>query len=281
MSVAGGLHRAIDRIRVVKGTALQIFTRNQRQWNAEPIRDEESADFRQAWKNWGNYPVAVHNSYLINLASPDRKLGMRSVSAFSAELDRTEKLGIPFLIAHPGAHVGSGIKKGLSLLVRRLDRAIDRADGENVTVLLETTAGQGTVLGGRFEELAEMIARSRHSDRLGICLDTCHVFSAGYDFRTPEGFEKTIADLDSTVGLNRLKFLHLNDSKNELASHKDRHEHIGKGFLGHNAFQYILHDSRLRELPMVLETPKDETLKDDKRNLRVLRRLAKTRPKSE
>ncbi|WP_147819911.1 deoxyribonuclease IV [Salidesulfovibrio onnuriiensis] len=273
MSIAGGLHKAFARIRAVDGTALQIFTRNQRQWKIPPLEERDIALFREEWRAWGDYPVAAHDSYLINLASPKEDAAAKSSAAFAEELRRCEALGVSWLVTHPGSHLGAGVEAGIERYVQRLDRTIEASDTENVTVLLETTAGQGTNLGSRFEELGEMIRASRHRDRLGVCYDTCHTFAAGYDIRTPEAYAATFAEFDRIVGLERIRFFHLNDSKTELGERKDRHEHIGQGAIGLEGFRSLMNDPRFREVGMSLETDKEEDLEDDRRNLAVLRGL--------
>lgn len=276
MSVAGGLHLAFERIREVGGRSLQIFTRNQRQWAATPVTGEEVELFRRAWKEWGEFPVATHNSYLINLASPKPEVTRRSLTALHAELVRSGALGIPFVIMHPGAHLGSGIEQGIARVAQNLDQVFRAAGPENrVTILLETTSGQGTTLGSSFEEVAGLINASQFSSRLGVCLDTCHIFAAGYDFRTPETYRATFQAFDSTIGLGRLKFFHLNDSLKELNSKVDRHTHIGKGKIGLAGFRLLMNDPRFEQLPMTLETPKGEDLREDKENLAVLKGLMK------
>lgn len=275
MSVAGGLGKAFDRAGRVKAEALQIFTRNQRQWAVPSMRDEEVAAFAAAWKAWGRLPVAAHGSYLINLANPERDAARRSLDSLSEEITRCTRLHIPYLIIHPGAHMGSGVRAGLSAVVVNLDGAMEKAGCPDVTVLLETTAGQGTGLGSRFEEIAHVLAHSRFKDRLGVCFDTCHAFAAGYDIRTPETYRETFRSFDVCIGLERLKFFHLNDSKHGLGSRLDRHQHIGKGEIGRAGFSHLVNDLRFRNHPMVLETPKGKDLAEDKRNLRLLRGLVK------
>jgi deoxyribonuclease-4 len=273
MSIAGGIHKAFDRILSVKGRALQVFTSNQRQWRASPLSPKEAALFRERWKRSGGMPVAAHDSYLINLASGDPVIAEKSVAAFTEELRRAAALGIPFLIAHLGSHLGQGIEAGLDRFVRNVDRAIAHAEIDNTMVLLETTAGQGSGLGSRFEELAYILDNSRHGLQMGVCFDTCHAFAAGYDFRTSEAYEQTFSLFDRLIGIERLKFFHLNDSRKELGSKVDRHEHIGKGCIGLAGFRLLLNDPRFQHHPMVLETPKGKKLKEDRRNLRVLRSL--------
>ncbi|RJX27424.1 MAG: deoxyribonuclease IV [Desulfurivibrio sp.] len=274
MSVAGGLHLAFSRITQVGGQALQIFTRNQRQWRAAPISAEEQRLFQAAWRQWGNWPVAAHNSYLINLASPDQEVRGRSVTALAAELERCAALSIPLLIMHPGSHGGDGAAVGLERLVEHLDQALARAAGaEQVDLLLENTAGQGNDLGATFAEIAYVLNHAAHSSRLGVCLDTCHLFAAGYDFRTSKSYRQTMDEFDRLIGLDRLRFFHLNDSIKGLGSRVDRHEHIGRGRIGLTGFRNFLRDPRFRHQPMTLETPKGKDLKEDMVNLQVLRKL--------
>jgi deoxyribonuclease-4 len=274
MSIEGGLHRAFERIRLVKGESLQIFSKNQRQWSAPSLSDSEIQQFKEAWQQWGKGPVAVHDSYLINLANPDTKKSNRAVGAFAEEIIRAGLLSIPYLIMHPGSHVGAGVENGLKHLTVNLDRAFEKAeDTTSVMVLLETTAGQGTGLGSSFEELAHVISNSKYRDRLGVCFDTCHTFAAGYDISTKNGYKKTFSDFDAIIGLARLKFFHVNDSKKELGSRVDRHAHIGKGEIGLAGFRLLMNDPRFTKHPMVLETPKGKDLKEDMENLKLLRSL--------
>ncbi len=272
MSVAGGLHLAFARLHKAGGEALQVFTRNQRQWRALPVSAEEVALFKAAWKQAGQPPVASHDSYLINLASNKNETVAKSMVALADELDRCQALAIPYLVMHPGSHLGDGVAKGIERFVKHLDEVLAEDEGE-VMVLLETTAGQGTNLGSRFEELAAMIAQSQYSHRLGVCLDTCHVFAAGYDFRTTAGYEAVFANFDQQIGLDRLKFFHLNDSIKGLGSRVDRHTHIGQGEIGLDGFRLLLNDPRFSSHPMALETPKGDDLVEDIENLRVLRGL--------
>jgi deoxyribonuclease-4 len=273
MSIAGGLARAFERIGRVHGEALQIFTRNQRQWSAAPLSAEEISDFNAARKGWGDLPIGAHDSYLINLATPEEKAAARAVHAFSTEIRRCTLLDIPYLIMHPGSHLGAGIESGLATLTTNLDQAIAEAANGSVTVLLETTAGQGTGLGARFAELAYVLEHSRYRAQLGVCLDTCHIFAAGYDIRTPLLYERTMREFDREIGLAHLKFVHLNDSKRELGSRVDRHEHIGRGHIGLEGFRLLVNDPRFADLPMVLETPKQKDLAEDRKNLAVLKKL--------
>lgn len=277
MSISGGLEMAVERIQKVDGTALQIFSRNQRQWKVKPLSAEEISDFKAACAKWGEYPVSVHDSYLINMASPEEDKRAKSRAAFAAEINRTEALGINFLVTHPGSHLGSGVQEGLSIYVKTIDQALEESDTTEAMVLLENTAGQGTNLGSSFEELATIIENSRYPERLGICFDTCHAFAAGHDFRTPESYRKLFDKIDDLIGLDKIKFFHLNDSINPLGSHKDRHTHIGQGELGTEAFKLLINDERFKNTPKVIETPKGkgaDELKFDCLNLDYLRSLS-------
>ena len=273
MSIAGGLHLAFARIQEVQGESLQIFLSNQRQWQTVPLTSQMVEDFRQKWKENHYMPVAAHDSYLINLAAPGPTTLERSVAAFADELQRAAALGIPFLITHPGSHRGEGVEAGLERFAENMDRAITRSKTSTVMVLIENTAGQGTNLGSTFEEISFIISESQYADRLGVCFDTSHAFAAGYDIRTRVTYEDTLSTFDQIIGLERLKFFHINDSKRPLDSRVDRHEHIGKGEIGLKGFRLLLNDPRFRQHPMVLETPKGKELKEDKANLEVLRSL--------
>ena len=274
MSIEGGLHMAFDRISQVQGKSLQIFSKNQRQWRMPELSSSEIEIFIKRWEQWGKGPVAAHDSYLINLANPDETKANKAVGAFAEEIRRSDQLAIPYLVMHPGSHVGSGTDKGLLQLTANLDRAfVEAGNAKSVMVLLETTAGQGTGLGANFEEIAYVMENSAYSKRLGVCFDTCHAFAAGYDISTKTGYEKTFTAFDKIVGLERLKFFHLNDSKKGLGTKVDRHEHIGKGEIGLEAFRHLMNDPRFADHPMVLETPKEKDLKDDIENLKILRGL--------
>jgi len=273
MSIAGGLHLAFDRLREVGGRALQVFTKNERQWASPALSEESVRRFRESWRANGHIPVAVHDTYLINLAASDTVKLEKSVHVFAEELQRTERLEIVYLIMHPGSHVGQGVEAGLERFVSNLDRALALSGTSRVTVLIETTAGQGSSLGSTFEEIAYILSVSHFGDRLGVCFDTCHAFAAGYDIRSEASYRETFSRFDELIGLDRLKFFHLNDSKRGLGSHVDRHEHIGKGAIGLAGFRLLLNDPRFRHHPMVLETPKGKDLQEDRENLRVLRSL--------
>lgn len=272
MSIAGGMHNAFAEGEAVGCEAMQVFTKSSNQWKAKELTAEDVASWREAWARNPAWPVLAHDSYLINLASPDEALWRKSVDAFHHEVERCDALGIPFLIMHPGAHMGTGEEMGLDRIARAFDEVWRRSPRSLTRVLLETTAGQGTSLGWRFEHLRGILDRVKAPDRLGVCLDTCHVFAAGYDFRTKAGYDAMMREFDRVVGIERLRCFHLNDSKGALGSRVDRHEHIGRGHIGREGFRHLVTDRRFRGIPMILETPKEGGM--DVKNLRLLRRLA-------
>jgi len=268
MSISGGMPEAVARAKSVDATALQVFVKSSNQWAARPFADGEVAAFRAASREAGlDAHTLAHASYLINLASPDPVLWEKSVAAFVVELARCTELGIPWLVVHPGSHVGTGAAAGIARVASAIDRALVESVRGGAGVLLEITAGQGSTLGSRFEELGEMLKLTKRVDRVGICFDTCHAL----EFRSAPAYAETMASLDRAVGLDRLHGFHLNDSKGDLGSRKDRHEHIGKGCVGLEAFRMILTDRRFRDLPMVLETEKGDDLAEDRVNLGILR----------
>jgi deoxyribonuclease-4 len=279
MSIAGGFHRAVERAVEVEATALQVFVKSARQWKAAPLASEAVAGFRGATAEAGlTDHLMAHASYLINLASPKAELRKRSQDALAVEVERCAALGVPYLVLHPGSHDGAGEREGLERLARGLDRlyrvnARRAAERRTVTILLETTAGQGNGLGASFDELAWVLENARCADRLGVCFDTCHALAAGYEFRDSRSYLETVRELDRTIGLEHLKAFHLNDSIHGLGSRRDRHQHIGRGEVGLEAFRLILNDRRFRRVPMVLETPKGPDLSDDRVNLGVLRAM--------
>jgi deoxyribonuclease-4 len=262
----------------VGGTALQIFTRNQRQWEAAPVSAEEAAAFKRAWEEWGGYPVASHASYLFNVASPDEASRLRSAKALAGELERCRALSIPWVVLHPGSRTGAGLEESLERAASALDLALETAGesqaGDGPMILLENTAGQGSSLGADLADLAGIMARSRHAHRLGLCLDTCHAFAAGYDVSTRQGLDVTLEQLD----MDKLKFMHVNDCKGALGSRLDRHEHIGEGAIGLEGFRAIMNHPALAGLPMVLETHKEKDLLEDVKNLETLRGLIARSP---
>lgn len=273
MSIAGGAHRALERGLSIGCRAVQIFTRNQLQWAAAPLLPADVERFRELAPRL--HAVFAHTSYLLNLASPAPDLFRRSVDGLAEELRRCRLLGIRILVMHPGAHMGRGVRAGIRRLVDGARRAYAAAKSSEVTLALETTSGRGTLLGRRFEELRDILeACAFHGDfPAGICLDTCHVFAAGYELRTQHGYAATMQALERTVGLEHLRAIHLNDSRGELGSGVDRHAHIGQGAIGTAGFRRLLRDRRLAGLPGVLETPKGEDLREDVENLKTLRGL--------
>lgn len=275
-SISGGLHQAFDRGESAGCESLQIWVKNSRQWSAPPLDHDAIRLFREAQQRTGIGPVVAHAAYLINVASPKPELYAKSVRALAAEVERCEALGVPYLVLHPGSHTGSGVETGLARVAGALGEIHTATPGYRTQILLETTAGQGTNLGATFEHLAYLLAETAEGKRLGICLDTCHIFAAGYELRTAGGYDETIAAFDRVIGLDRLKAIHLNDSKYPFDSRRDRHEHIGKGYLGEESFRHILNDIRLDGLPGVLETPKSKDLHEDRENLAALRALIKT-----
>jgi len=279
MSVAGGLELGIERALKLRTRAIQIFTKNASRWSARALEDEQVLAFRSAWEASGLAPVVAHDSYLINLASPDPFLRRRSIDAFADELRRAEALGVRYLVAHPGAHMGSGVAAGCDRVAESLARARRIAPARSVIVLLEAVAGQGTTLGRRFEELARIRDQLERRDLVGICFDTCHVHAAGYDLVTERGCEETFEEFDAALGLESLRLFHVNDSKNERGSRVDRHEHLGRGRLGPEPFARIMRDPRFRAVPKILETPKGKDgVAMDRKNLAFLRRLAEEEP---
>lgn len=275
MSIAGGVYAAFQRAVEVGCDCFQIFVKNQRQWSGSALTTETVRLWEAARSRTGLGPVVAHATYLINLASPDRALWRRSIHAYTDELRRCDRLGLIGLVVHPGSHNGRGEEWGVRRIAEALNVIHDRTEGLQVKTVLETTAGQGTGIGSRFEHLAEIISQTEAADRVAVCADTCHLFAAGYDLTTDEGYAATFAAFDRVIGLDRLLCFHLNDSKKPLGSRVDRHEHIGKGRLGRSAFRRLVNDPRFLGRPMILETPKgtDARGRDmDRVSLGLLRR---------
>jgi len=276
MSIAGGADKAIERGRLTGCEAIQIFTRGNMQWRSRPLRAEEIAAFKKLRADMGNAPVLAHDSYLINLGATNPVTLRMSIEGMVDELQRAGALGLPFVVSHPGAHMGAGEEAGLRRIADSLKEVFRRTRGLPVKVALETTAGQGTNLGYRFEHLAELIARVG-PERLAVCVDTCHLLAAGYDIRTPKTFAAVAKEFGRVIGWKFLAAVHLNDSKTPLGSRVDRHEHIGKGHVGKEAFRLVLNHPHFSRVPGVLETPKgnfEDVSPLDKANLRLLRSLA-------
>jgi len=277
LSIAGGLENALIAAESLGCDTVQVFTKNQQQWKCKPLTTQTIDPWKSHLIRLKFRKTVSHDSYLINLASPDDRLWHASINLFTEELSRCQQLEIPYLVTHPGAHVGSGEEAGLKRVAAGLDKAYSAADAPSVTTCLEITAGQGSSLGYRLEHLAEIISQSKTAQSLAVCLDTAHLFAAGYDFRG-QRYAAFRRDLDKTIGLKRVKVLHLNDSKKELGSRVDRHDHIGLGKIGREGFIPIVRDEAFADVPKILETPKLKHPSGrlwDEVNLLTLRSMAK------
>jgi deoxyribonuclease-4 len=273
MSIAGGLWRALERGQALGCGAVQIFLKNQRQWAAPALTGADISAFATAWRRTRLRHVFAHASYLVNLAAPDPDQWARAIDVFTDEVERGEALNLSCVVIHPGSHVGSGEAAGLNRIVAALDEVTRRTPGYRVRIALENTAGGGGSLGRTFEQLGAIVGQVARPERLGICLDTCHLFAAGYDIRTAGGWQGVMHECAVTVGLERVLALHLNDAQSALGSRLDRHQHIGQGALGRAAFRRVLTDPRLARVPKVLETPKEPEPEADLKNLARLRAL--------
>lgn len=273
MSVAGGVHRAIERGQSIECTAIQLFTKSNNRWMSKDLTEKEIEQFQNTWSKSPVKKIVAHTGYLINLAG-EAENWHKSMDSMEDELVRAHQLGISWLVLHPGSHLGKGEEYGLKRIAESLNTITGKHPENPVKILLETTAGQGTNLGYTFEQLAQILQMVKEPERYGICFDTCHTFCAGYELRTEKGYHETFEQFDAVLGLKILMAFHLNDSKTGLGTRRDRHEHIGKGELGLEPFRFLLNDPRFKEIPMVLETPKDEeTLAEDIENLHVLHSL--------
>jgi deoxyribonuclease-4 len=277
LSIAGGVWRAVERARALRADCLQLFVKPPSQWRFQPLHDKDAARFRSAAANAGLAPLVGHASYLVNLATPDETLWAKSLRCFLAEWDRAEGLGLAYLVLHPGSHTGSGEEAGLARIARALDRLHGERAAQQCRILLETTAGAGSTLCGRLEHLKYLVETCEAGDRLGIAIDTCHLFVAGYDLRTRKAVEETLGKIDGAVGLARVAVVHVNDAKGALGSHRDRHEHIGRGKIGREGFRALVNHPALAALPFIRETPKRDARNRemDPVNLRTLRRLVR------
>ena len=273
MSIGGGVHTAIERACSIQCTAMQMFVKNNMQWFARPLAREEINAFLKHRQRTALSAIFAHGNYLINLAATNPQFKANSLRALSEELTRADQLDLPFLVLHPGAHLGAGEEAGLNAIIASIDTVLRRIPRVKTKIALETTAGQGSCLGHRFEQIAYILRNVREPERLGVCLDTAHVFAAGYDIETTAGVRRMFRDFDRTIGLDRLVALHLNDSKTPRGSRVDRHEHIGQGQIGLEAFRFIMRDRRFSKIPKVLETPKEKNLAEDVKNLTLLRGL--------
>ena len=274
-SIAGGYYKAVEIAHRLKCDCVQVFTKNNNQWRAKELTDEDVRLFKGKFKELGVTHPLAHDSYLINLASPDPVLWKKSVDSFVMEMLRADRLGIPYLVTHPGAHTTSSEETGIAAVVRALDETHRQTRGIKTKCLLETTAGQGTCLGCRFEQLAMMIDGVQDPDWLGVCVDTCHIFAAGYPISTEKDYKATMRALEMTVGIKLVRAIHVNDSLKPLGSRVDRHAHIGRGMIGKEAFRMLVNDKRFSKVPMYLETPKGEEKGKnlDTINLQTLRRM--------
>lgn len=274
-STQGGIAEAPGRLAGIGGNVLQIFTRNQLQWKAAPLKVKDIKAFSKAVIQHDIRVTLSHASYLINLASSDRTKLTKSLNAFSDEIVRADQLGLDYVVFHPGAHLGKGETWGLKKIADSLNRVLSKFKTIHTMLLLETTAGQGSNLGFRFEHLAEIMDRLDTPEKFGVCLDTCHVFAGGYLISTQKGFRETVDKFDRIIGLHKLKAIHVNDSKNEFGSRKDRHENIGIGKIGRECFRTLVNEKRLAAVPLVLETPGGETF--FKKNIRKLKKYRKSK----
>jgi deoxyribonuclease-4 len=273
MSIAGGLFRALDRGESIQCRTIQMFTHNNTRWAIKDLESEEIEAFKKRRSETGISPVFAHCSYLINLAA--HEFYEASIAALTAEVRRAEQLGLDFIVLHPGAHRGLGELQGLQLVTQAIDRVCEATAGAYCKIVLENTAGQGSCVGFKFEHLEYILTHTKHPDRVGFCIDTCHLFAAGYDIRKKKAYRETFRRLLDHLPLSSVLAIHLNDSKKPLGSRVDRHEHIGKGQIGREAFQHLLHDARFENTPKVLETPKGNDLAEDVMNLKLLSRLAR------
>ncbi len=274
-SIAGGVFNAIERGKKATCDTIQMFNKSNNQWRAKKLATDEIDKFFAAIEETGVDVAVSHTSYLINIASPDSDLSEKSRNSLKDEMERCELLRIPNLVMHPGSHVGSGEEVGLNRISENINRMFGELNDNNVTLLLEATAGQGSNLGYTFEQLAYIIDTIDNKDKMGVCIDTCHIFAAGYPLVKASDYKATMKNFDDVLGIDRLKIIHMNDSKKEFGSKRDRHEHIGKGFIGLEGFANFVNDKRLKSVPMIIETPKGDDLAEDIENLKVLRGLVK------
>jgi deoxyribonuclease-4 len=275
MSIAGGVHCAVERAESIGCTTMQMFVKNNNQWLGKKLTTEDISTYKKLLRESSVGPVVVHDTYLINLCATDKVILQKSRDALRDELDRCEMLGVEYLNFHPGSHMGAGEKDGMERIGESLNLIHAQTSGYRVKSVIETTAGQGTAIGYRFEHLRQIIDLVEQRERMAVCVDTCHIFAAGYDIVTEVGYEHTFREFDSVIGLHRLVAFHVNDAKRERGSRVDRHEHIGKGTIGKAGFRLLMNDERFRAIPKILETPKGPEMKEDIKNMRVLKSLMK------
>jgi len=273
VSIAGKIYESIDRARALGCEAMQIFSRNPREWKHAPLAAQDIAEFKKRRKKSHISPLVIHVPYLTNLASPQSRLFYNSVRFNIEYLQEADGLGAEFLVTHMGSHKKSGEARGIARVSEALNRILAKTSGLKTMILLENTSGSGSWLGYRFWHQKKILDGIKNKKRIGICLDTCHAYSAGYDIATETGLETTLSEIDNLVGLEKLKVVHLNDSKDGLGLRHDRHEHIGKGEIGLAGFKRIINHPKLHQLTFILETPKND-LNDDRRNLQTVRKLS-------
>jgi deoxyribonuclease-4 len=271
MSIAKNPALAITRGESVGCETIQIFVKSNRRWSAKPMSKEKIEKFIKTRKEHDINPIFSHNTYLVNLASPDEETLQKSMECFLYEIKTSEQLKLEYIVMHPGSHLDTGLEKGIKKIGENIRELILKTEGFKIKILIETMAGQGTNIGYKFEHIGEIMDIIDIPERVGICFDTCHSYAAGYDFRSEKSYEKMIEEFDSILGLDNLYVVHLNDSVGALQSHLDRHEHIGQGEIGLEGFRNFILDERFDKIPGVLETPKDKDMTMDKKNLEVLR----------
>jgi deoxyribonuclease-4 len=274
MSIAGGVHLAIERARSIQCTAMQMFVKNNMQWFAPPLSRRQIRAFLEHRQRSELLSVFAHSNYLINLAAINGEFHAMSIRSLAEELVRADQLELPFLVLHPGAHLGAGEEAGLQKIIASIEEVFRKIPKVKTRIALETTAGQGSWVGDRFEHLAHIIQNVREPERLCVCVDTAHLFAAGYDIASESAVRKTFREFDRIIGFDRLAAIHVNDSKTARGSRVDRHEHIGQGQIGLDAFRFIMRHQRFAKIPKVLETPKGKDLREDVMNMETLRRLA-------
>jgi deoxyribonuclease IV len=275
-SIGGGLYTAFERASIIKANVIQIFTKNARQWSGSILSSEQVEIYKRNLKKSNVKEVISHDSYLINLAAPNPGVLMRSRAAFKEEIIRCSQIGIKYLVFHPGAHLGTGVDIGIKTIAESLNKIHEETPDIKVISTIETTAGQGSNLGSKFEEIRKIIDLVDNKKRIGVCVDTCHIFAAGYDIRSEEKYNKTFDEFKKIIGFKYLKVFHVNDCKSEFNSHVDRHEHIGKGKIGKKGFGFLINDKRFIKIPKILETPKSEDLHEDIINMNILKKLYKS-----
>ena len=270
LSISGGVQKAVIEANREGFDALQIFLKNSNRWEGPPLKEKDIEIFKEEWNKNRDLEIYAHTGYLINIGGEGENL-VKSMNLLNDELHRSTLLGVEYLVLHPGNHLGAGVDEGIKRIAANLDRTFERSSS-SAEILLETTAGQGTSLGHRFEHIRDIMALSSYNSRLAVCLDTCHIFAAGYDMSTPEGYEEMITAFDRIIGIDKLRLIHLNDSKKDMGSHVDRHDHIGKGIIGEKGFEMLLTDDRIKHVDVVLETPVDDE-SSNRVNLETVNRL--------